>query len=145
MRTHSGLSTTPGRSSVPEILVLDASAVVEVLAGTELSSAVSHRIAGAVWYGPAHLDAEVLSALGRLARAGQLSDEAVAAGLAALARMPLTRAPLAPLLRGAWERREELRLVEAIYVELATTMSVALVTTDLRLARAAPVAEAITP
>jgi predicted nucleic acid-binding protein len=39
--------------------------------------------------------------------------------------------------------RNELRLVDGLYVELARQLGMRLVTTDQRLARAAPIAEAI--
>jgi predicted nucleic acid-binding protein len=37
------------------------------------------------------------------------------------------------LLLGAWARRDQLRLADALYVELAATRALALVTTDRRL------------
>ncbi|HMA47520.1 MAG TPA: hypothetical protein VKP11_10020 [Frankiaceae bacterium] len=42
------------------------------------------------------------------------------------------------------ERRADLRLVDALYVELAARLHARLVTTDQRLARATPLAEVIT-
>ena len=47
-------------------------------------------------------------------------------------------------LAGAWARRGDLRLLDALYVELAARLSVRILTTDHRLARATPLAEAIT-
>jgi predicted nucleic acid-binding protein len=44
---------------------------------------------------------------------------------------------------GAWTLRNELRLVDGLYVELARPMGLRLITTDQRLARATPIAEAI--
>lgn len=51
-----------------EALVIDASALLEALLGTELGWAVRARLRGGDLHAPAHLDAEVLSALGRLHR-----------------------------------------------------------------------------
>src|SRR2546429_8996855 len=65
----------------PEDVVVDASVLVDILAGTELADAARMRLARTVLHAPAHLDAEVLSALGRLHRAGQLSAAEVEAGL----------------------------------------------------------------
>jgi predicted nucleic acid-binding protein len=45
----------------------------------------------------------------------------------------VTRHPLADLLHGAWDRRENLRVADALYVELAESLRVKLVTTDQRL------------
>jgi predicted nucleic acid-binding protein len=125
--------------------VLDASAIVEALLGTDVGVAVRERIRGRKLHAPAHLDAEVLSALGRLHRAAELPADAVAAMLEDLADAPIRRHPLAPLLTGAWNRRAELRLVDAIYVELASALGrLPLISTDGRLARASALVDLIT-
>jgi predicted nucleic acid-binding protein len=121
----------------PEALVIDASAVVEALLGTGLGVKVRTRMRGHQLHAPAHLDAEVLSALGRLHRAGELSQSSVSEALDALAAAPIQRHPLGVLLSGAWRRRENQRLVDALYTELAASLdSIPLLTTDARLARA---------
>jgi predicted nucleic acid-binding protein len=98
---------------------------------------------GCELHAPSHLDAEVLSALGRLHRAGSLSEPTVSSALAALASAPITRHHLAPLLAGAWAARNELRLVDALYVELSNSLRVTLLTTDARLAKVSPIAELV--
>jgi predicted nucleic acid-binding protein len=123
---------------------VDASALVDVLVGTTFAGAVRARLQATVWHAPTHLDAEVISALGRLARAGQLQDSEVEERLSLLTSMPVRRQLLPPLLPGAWARRADLRLVDALYVELAAQLHAPLVTTDQRLARATPLAEVIT-
>jgi predicted nucleic acid-binding protein len=130
---------------VPEELILDASAVVEALLGTDLGVRVRERMRGHRLHAPAHLDAEVLSALGRLHRAGQVPEATVTVALGELATAPIQRHPLASLLTGAWARRKNQRLVDAIYSELAASLdSVPLLTTDARLARADARAELVT-
>lgn len=124
-------------------LVVDASAVVEALIGSKLGAAVRRRMRGHELHGPAHLDAEVLSALGRLHRAGKLPAEAVAAGLRELESAPIVRHQLADLLVGAWEARDRLRLVDALYLELSTKLGTPLLTTDARLVRASAAAELV--
>jgi predicted nucleic acid-binding protein len=125
-------------------LVLDASAVVEALLGTTLGIEVRKRMRGHRLHAPAHLDAEVLSALGRLHRAGELAGSTVAAALGELAAAPIQRHPLSSLLSGAWKRRENQRLLDALYAQLTTTLDEAvLITTDTRLARSEPRAEVI--
>lgn len=126
-----------------ETVVVDASVLVDLLAGTEYATAVAARLQGTALHAPAHLDAEVFSALGRLHRAGELSDADVDAALARMASLPLTRHLLGDLLAGAWEHRASVRLVDAIYVHLATRMAAPLLTTDRRLARGCPIAETI--
>ncbi len=122
--------------SPPEALVVDASAVVEALLGTDLGVKVRARMRGRQLHAPAHLDAEVLSALGRLHRAGELQQPTVTLALADLAAAPIRRHPLASLLSGAWKRRENQRLADALYAELAASLdSIPVLTTDARLAR----------
>jgi len=91
-------------------------------------------------HAPAHLDAEVLSALGRLHRAGFIGTRHVTARLEQLVDAPIERHALAALVLRAWQRRDRMRLMDALYVELARSLSVDLVTTDTRLAAAAGVA-----
>jgi predicted nucleic acid-binding protein len=120
-----------------EALVVDASAIVEALIGTDLGGEVRARMRGRQLHAPAHLDAEVLSALGRLHRAGALELETVLSALTELAGAPIRRHALAGLLLGAWGRRENQRLVDALYAELAASLgSIPVLTTDARLARA---------
>jgi predicted nucleic acid-binding protein len=126
-----------------EHVVLDASAVVDLLLAHPIGAAVGVRIDGRVLHAPAHLDAEVLSALGRLHRAGSLTARAVSRQIDLVAAAPIDRHPVAEMLRGAWTRRTQLRLADALYVELAVRLGVPLVTTDAALGRAASVAEVI--
>lgn len=94
-------------------------------------------------HSPAHLDAEVLSALGRLNRAGDLSTASVTSALSNLATAPIERHHLAGLLAGAWAAREHLQLVDALYVELAASLGATLLTTDARLASQCATAELV--
>ncbi|PRX47461.1 putative nucleic acid-binding protein [Prauserella shujinwangii] len=127
-----------------ELVVVDASTMVDMLAGTHHAAPARTRLAGTVMHAPAHLDAEVLSALGRLHRAGELSTADVEGGLGALTAAPLTRHAVIELAPGAWARRADLRLADALYVELAARLHAPLLTTDHRLARACAHAESIT-
>jgi predicted nucleic acid-binding protein len=129
---------------VTETVVLDASALVETLLGTQLGIAVRKRLRGCEIHAPAHIDAEALSALGRLHRAAEVDATIVSAALGELAIAPIVRQPLAGLLAGAWARRDQLRLVDALYVELAATRQATLLTTDARLARARTGIELVT-
>lgn len=115
--------------------------MVELLVGSPTAAALQHRLRGHELHVPAHFDAEVLSALGRLQRDGQLTVRQVTTRLQHLAAAPLQRHFLAPLLNGAWKIRHNLRLVDALYVELADRLEAPVVTTDARLAAASPVAE----
>ncbi|HEX2130518.1 MAG TPA: type II toxin-antitoxin system VapC family toxin [Actinophytocola sp.] len=126
-----------------ELVVMDASVLVDLLAGTEYAAPVKKRLASTVVHAPAHMDAEVLSALGRLQRAGELTTADVDGALAALNTFPVTRHPVVELAAGAWARRADLRLTDALYIELAARLRVPVLTTDHRLARASSLAESI--
>jgi predicted nucleic acid-binding protein len=115
----------------PDVVVVDASAVVDLLLhGT---GAVPP---GAVLVAPAHLDAEVLSALARLCRAGQLSAEAVDDMLEGLAELPLGRVELPKMLQAAFALRENVAQRDSLYVVLAQQLDARLLTLDARLAAA---------
>jgi predicted nucleic acid-binding protein len=58
-------------------VVIDASALVDLLLADGLGVAVAARIDGHVLHAPAHLDAEVMSALGRMWRGGAIRDATV--------------------------------------------------------------------
>ena len=120
-------------------LVVDASVVVEVLRRSELGDAVADIMRGATLAAPAHLDAEVLSALGRLVRAGHAEPALVGRALERLVRLPVQRYPIAPLVRRAWVLRETVALRDGLYVACAETLTATLLTLDGRLARGAPV------
>jgi predicted nucleic acid-binding protein len=116
-------------------VVVDASAMVEMLLGTPAGEQAREQLRGAVAACPAHLDAEVLSALGRLVRDRTLEAATMPARLAALARAPLARYPLPPLLAEAWSLRSNLALRDALYVSLARRLTATLLSADRRLAR----------
>lgn len=120
----------------------DASALVDLLLANDRGVLVRSRVEGYAMHAPAHVDSEVLSALGRLNRAGAVKDPAVEDMLTRLAVAPIRRHPVAGLLAGAWSRRHQLRLADALYVELAVSTGLPLITTDRRL-HPVPLAEII--
>jgi predicted nucleic acid-binding protein len=124
---------------MPEEVVVDASAMVDLLMGGALGEAVAAKIAGHALHGPSHLDAEVLSVLGRLGRAGVLDDSIVPRLLEQMAEAPIKRHPVQALLLGAWALGANLRLADALYIELASSLELALITTDTRLSPLRPV------
>jgi predicted nucleic acid-binding protein len=125
-----------GQSAPAEAVVLDASVAVDLLAATEFAAVAAVRLRGTALHVPAHFGAEVLSALGRLHRDETLTADDVGVALARLAAMPVTEHRVTGLLPGAWARRGRLRLLDALYVELADQLGAVVVTTERRLARA---------
>ena len=128
-----------------DTVVLDASAMVDLLVGSDHASSIEARLHDTELHAPGHFDAEVLSALGRLHRASQLTTRQVTDRVNLVASSPIVRHPLAPLLSGAWRRRRNLRLVDAFYVELASQLDMLIVTTDRGLASASRRATLIEP
>jgi len=84
------------------VVVVDASAAVDLLRRTPAGRQVGHGLRAATAASPALFDAEVFSALGRLARDGVMSSALVAPALVAPARAPIQRLPAASLLEEAW-------------------------------------------
>src|SRR5205085_4267392 len=89
-------SATRPRPVMDEV-VIDASAMVDLLLGGPIGDAVAARVSSCVLHGPAHLDAEALSALGRLHRAGELTADTVGSLLNRLATAPVLQHPVAEL------------------------------------------------
>ena len=126
-----------------ETVIVDASAMVDLLVGSPLAEPIETRLRGHELHAPAHFDAEVLSALGRLQRNGDMTARQVTARVQRVANAPIERHLLNPLLEGTWKRRHNLPLVDGLYVELAHHLDATIVTTDSGLASATPAAELI--
>ena len=120
------------------MIVLDASAVVELLLDTPAGDAVARRIAdpALALHSPHLLDVEVVQALRRYAREGDLDAAAAAAALDDLRRLGLQRHSHEPLLDRIWQLRENLSAYDAAYVALAEALDAVLLTCDSRLIRA---------
>ncbi|MGE2723221.1 type II toxin-antitoxin system VapC family toxin [Mycolicibacterium pulveris] len=127
-----------------EHVVIDASVIVELLGDFTYGQAVQRRLRDTRMHAPAHLDAEVLSAFGRLHRGGTIDALAVEDALSRLAQLPVQRHDLNTLVLGAWARRADIRLLDALYVELASQLRVPLLTVDRKLARVCALAEDLT-
>ena len=120
------------------MIVLDASALVELLLDTPRGQAVATRIADpAVGLHVPHLaDVEVIQALRRYATDGELNAVEAAAALEDLRALDLQRHAHEPLLDRVWALRQNLSAYDAVYVALAEVLDTTLLTCDGRLARA---------
>lgn len=117
------------------LAVIDAAAVVDLLCRFPPAERVQAAMVAATGLAtPAHLDAEVFSALTRLQRAGSLHD--AEERVRALSELPVERFPLAPLLMAAHGLTSGIAARDALYVSLALSLGARLITTDERLARA---------
>jgi predicted nucleic acid-binding protein len=115
---------------------MDGSAMVDYLVDSPLAGLVADRIRDSEVNVPAHFDAEVLSALGRLQRAGKLTGAEVEQRVHLTAQAPFQRHLLSPLLTGAWALHHNVRLVDALYIELGKQLDAVIVTTDSGMAAA---------
>jgi predicted nucleic acid-binding protein len=121
------------------IVVVDASAAVDLLLNTPAAPAVRGAMAAAdgLPVAPAHVDAEVFGALARLNRGGSITVDEVSERLALWARLPLERLPVHGLFGDAWALRDNVSARDALYVASARRLQGALLTTDAALAAAA--------
>ncbi|HEY0948804.1 type II toxin-antitoxin system VapC family toxin [Nocardioides sp.] len=118
--------------------MVDASVLTAFYVAEDLryDAVVARLRAGDALFAPAHVDAEVVSALRGLARGRPAIEAAAPAALRHLAGLPLRRMPLASLLPRVWELRDNLTAYDAAYVALAERLEATLVTADRRLASA---------
>lgn len=118
------------------MIVVDASAMLEVLLGSRTGVRVQDRLlsGGESLHAPHLLDVEIAQVLRRFARSGELSSERGREALTDLADFPLHRYSHDFLLPRIWELRESVTAYEAAYLALAETLTAPLVTCDARLA-----------
>ncbi|HVF76630.1 MAG TPA: type II toxin-antitoxin system VapC family toxin [Acidimicrobiales bacterium] len=128
-------------------VVVDASAGVEVLLGTERGKSLVARVPRPVveWV-PEIYFAEVAAALRRAEMHGRLSGARAAVALDRLLAAPVRRVQVRSLLDEAWALRHNVVVNDALYVVLARHLGAPLVTADVALARAPSLGvEVITP
>lgn len=117
------------------MIVLDASAIVELLLETPLAARVETRIvADPSLHAPAVLDLEVAQTVRRVCASGQVPAGRGNQAIADLADLPVRRYPHLPLLGRIWELRANLTAYDAAYIALAEALGAPLVTRDRRLA-----------
>lgn len=120
------------------MIVVDASAVLELLLATPLAAAVDARLfrSDEPLGAPHLIDVEVAQILRRYRAAGDLDEPRALAALEDLVDLPLNRYPHDVLLPRIWSLRANLTAYDAAYVALAEALDGVLVTCDARLARA---------
>lgn len=127
------------------MIVLDASALVELLLNTSAGQAVARRIAdpGLGVHVPHLADVEVAQVLRRLASTGELKATEASTAIEDLRSLDLQRHAHEPLLERVWELRQNLTADDAVYVALAEVLDTVVLTCDSRLARAPRVAHRV--
>lgn len=120
------------------MIVLDASAAIELLLNTRLGAQVADKISasGETLHAPHLLDVEVLHAVRRLSAAGEIGVRSATQVLTDLAELPVTRYPHEELIDRAWRMRASVTAYDAMYVALAEALDATVLTCDGPLARA---------
>jgi predicted nucleic acid-binding protein len=121
------------------VIVVDASAVLEVLLRTPDAPTIERRLfaAGEALHAPHLIDIEAAHVLRRYAAAGDMSAERGREALEDLADLSIRRYPHDVLLPRVWELRANLTAYDAAYIALAEALGAPLLTRDHRLARTA--------
>ena len=120
------------------MIVVDASALLEVLLRTRAAQSVEARLfekARPSLHAPHLLDVEVTHVLRRYVLRGELAPAQANARLELLAQFPIRRYSHEPLLARMWTLRAKLTAYDAAYVALAEGLRATLVTRDERVAR----------
>lgn len=116
--------------------VIDASAATEYLLRTELGLKLAGLIEDATLLAPELLDVEVLSVLRRAVLRRQLTEQRALLAIEDLMQWSIDRIPHRPLLRTAWQHRNNVSSYDAFYVAAARLADAALLTADGPLSRA---------
>lgn len=119
-------------------VVVDASALVEALTRKEDTyRELRVRLASVTCHAPHLIDAEVGGVLRKQVHRGEINDEEARTALRATNRLIEHRYPHhGQLVNDAWELRHVVTFADALYVALAATLDVPLLTADARLTKA---------
>lgn len=121
------------------MIVVDASAVLEMLLQTEAAAQVERWLFDPehTLHAPHLIDIEAAQVLRRYAANGDITDLRGRTAIADLADLSLNRYPHDFLLPRVWELRDNLIAYDALYVALAEVLDAPLLTRDRRIATAA--------
>jgi predicted nucleic acid-binding protein len=117
-------------------VVIDASALVELLLRTERGRRVERAIGDAELLAPDVVNVEVVQSLRGLERGGKLAGTRAAKAISRLLESDIGRIPTRMLLRDMWTLRNNLSAYDASYVALAQALECPLMTVDGPLTRA---------
>ena len=120
------------------MIVLDASALVELILNTPTGQLIAARITDPAegLHAPHVADIEVVQALRRYVREGVIDADAAMVALDDFRALDLQRHAHEPLLERVWELRENLTAYDAVYVALTEVLDGVLLTCDGPLSRA---------
>ena len=121
------------------MIVIDASALLEVLLHTPRSGMIEARLFDSfeTLHCPPLLDVEVTQVIRRFEIAGEIEAERAQAALDDFMGLPIQRHSHGLLLSRVWTLRANFTAYDAVYVVLAELLGATLMTHDRRLAAAA--------
>mgnify|MGYP001584374437 CR=1 FL=1 len=119
-------------------LVVDASAVAEILLGTEAGRRAAALLGGHELLAPQHLTAEVASVIRGWSLSGQIADEHALRAFREFEELGVEQVPMMSLLPAVFALRHNVSAYDAMYVVLARAAQCDLLTLDARLAAAVP-------
>lgn len=117
------------------MIVLDASAAVELVLATPPGATVARRLRGEALHAPAHFDVEVIGAIRRAVMRQLISDHEGLVAVASFQGLPLRRWPTMPFVQRAYQLRSTHTVADAVYVALAEGLGAPLITCDGSLAQ----------
>lgn len=115
--------------------VIDNSALLEFLAGTNPDPALIRRLTTARGAAPELIDAEALNALRRLVQREVITEEQGRTTLGYVRDTPIVRVSHRPLMKRAWDLRNAISPYDGLYVALAEDLDVPLITCDVKLSK----------
>lgn len=118
------------------MVIVDASAALELVLGGAAARSIEGRILGETLLVPAQFDAEVFAALRRSVRRRILSADRASYALLRIATFEADRIAVAPLLAAAFAVRDRFGAHDVFYAVLARRESATVLTTDAAFARA---------
>jgi len=119
------------------VIVIDASVLVTVIADdSDIGQRFAAEIVGEEAAAPHLLDCEVVSAIRRLRRRGDLSEARALQALTDLQDFPIERFPHAGLIDRMWQLGGTITAYDAAYLALGEALDAPLLTSDAKLSRA---------
>jgi predicted nucleic acid-binding protein len=115
---------------VPSPLVIDASAVIDLLVHNPLAARIDRAVDDRELIAPDILNAEVLQGLRGLERGGALTKARASKAILRLAEGHIALVPTQALIQDVWSLRHNLSAYDACYVALARALACPLLTTD---------------
>lgn len=123
-----------------DVVVVDTSALIEVIAETDLPTgrktdpALLTRLTSSAGCAPELIDAEALNVLRKLIGRNAITDDEATVAMRRVAESPIVRFSHRPLLADAWRMRHSVGGADSLFLALAEQLEAPLITCDKRLA-----------